>query len=57
MSRKIYIGSTQIEGTDGRSAYQIWRDQGNIGTEDDFLDSLVGPKGDTGETSAKSLRG
>lgn len=31
----------------GKSAYQIWLDNGNAGTEQDFLDSLKGPKGDT----------
>lgn len=35
-------------GADGDSAYQVWLDQGNTGTEQDFLDSLVGPQGDTG---------
>jgi len=29
----------------GASAYQIWLDEGNVGTEQDFLDSLVGPPG------------
>lgn len=32
-------------GEDGKSAYQIWLDQGNEGTEQDFLNSLVGPEG------------
>lgn len=40
----------------GKSAYDIWLEQGNTGTEQDFLDSLKGdqgiqgPKGDQGET-------
>ena len=29
-------------GTDGKSAYDIWLEQGNTGTEQDFLDSLKG---------------
>lgn len=29
----------------GKSAYQIWLEQGNTGTEQDFLDSLVGQPG------------
>ena len=43
-------------GTDGKSAYQVWLDAGNTGTEADFLASLVGPqgiqgiKGETGES-------
>ena len=36
-----YIG----EGKDGKSAYQIWRDQGYSGTIDDFLEFCVGPDG------------
>lgn len=40
MSKKIYIGNTLIEGTDGKSAYQSWLDQGNIGTEAEFVESL-----------------
>jgi hypothetical protein len=34
----------------GASAYQIWLDEGNIGTEQDFLDSLVGADGAPGPT-------
>lgn len=28
-------------GADGKSAYQIWLDAGNTGTEQDFLDSIA----------------
>lgn len=35
-------------GADGKSAYQIWLDNGNAGTEQDFLSSLVGPQGPQG---------
>lgn len=35
-------------GADGASAYQIWIDAGNVGTEQDFLDSLVGADGADG---------
>ncbi len=34
-------GTNGINGAPGKSAYQIWLDQGNTGTEQDFLDSLV----------------
>ncbi|HJD73417.1 MAG TPA: collagen-like protein, partial [Enterobacter roggenkampii] len=34
----------------GKSAYQTWIDQGNKGTEQDFLNSLKGEKGETGAT-------
>jgi hypothetical protein len=34
--------SGEFDGTDGKSAYQIWLDNGNEGTEKDFLESLKG---------------
>lgn len=30
-----------LNGNDGKSAYEIWLEQGHSGTEQDFLDSLV----------------
>lgn len=36
---------TGIPGVAGKSAYQIWLDNGNVGTEIDFLASLVGSSG------------
>lgn len=33
------------DGPQGLSAYEIWLKQGNLGTEQDFLDSLKGEKG------------
>lgn len=42
MSKKIYIGSTQIAGLLGKSAYQSWLDAGHTGTESDFLEWLKG---------------
>lgn len=45
MSKKIYIGDTEIAGGDGKSAYQSWLDQGNTGTEAEFLASLKGASG------------
>ena len=36
------------KGDDGESAYQIWLDEGNVGTEQDFLDSLKGENGTDG---------
>ena len=38
------------EGEAGASAYQIWLDNGNTGTEQDFLASLVGATGAQGAT-------
>lgn len=42
-------GKDGVTGADGKSAYQIWLEQGNTGTEADFLASLVGPQGPEGE--------
>lgn len=41
-------GPTGATGSDGKSAYQVWLDNGNTGTEEDFLDDLVGPEGPQG---------
>lgn len=35
-------------GNDGESAYQIWLDEGNTGSEQDFIDSLKGERGEQG---------
>ena len=32
-----------VKGDNGKSAYQIWLDLGNVGTEQNFLDSLKVP--------------
>lgn len=45
----IYIRATANCTECGKSAYQIWLDLENTGTEQDFIDSLIGPKGDQGE--------
>ena len=37
------------DGQDGLSAYEIWLDNGNTGTEQVFLDSLVGNDGQDGQ--------
>ena len=41
-------GPTGATGSDGKSAYEVWIDAGNTGTEADFLNALVGPQGQTG---------
>jgi Collagen triple helix repeat (20 copies) len=41
-------GQDGAPGADGESAYQIWLDEGNSGTEADFLASLVGADGAPG---------
>lgn len=42
-------GDPGQNGQDGKSAYQIWLDEGNVGTEEDFLESLKGENGQDGE--------
>lgn len=41
-------GNPGTPGTDGQSAYEIWLAQGNAGTEDIFLASLIGAEGPEG---------
>lgn len=42
MNKSIYLN-------EGKSAYEIWLDQGNTGTEEDFLESLRGNSGYSGD--------
>ena len=42
-------GGGALKGDDGKSAYQSWLDLGNNGTEEDFINSLKGEKGQVGE--------
>ena len=39
-------------GADGDSAYQVWLEAGNTGSEQDFLDSLKGTDGEPGDPGA-----
>ena len=41
-------GTEGTDGTNGLSAYETWLNLGNSGTEQDFIDSLTGPQGETG---------
>lgn len=50
-------GATGATGADGKSAYQCALDEGFVGTEEEWLASLVGPKGDTGDTGATGPQG
>ena len=36
-------------GSDGESAYEVWLNEGNVGSEQDFLDSLIGEAGPEGQ--------
>jgi hypothetical protein len=42
-------GQDGNDGQDGASAYQVWLDLGNTGTETDFINSLTGPQGAAGQ--------
>ena len=42
-------GSDGADGQDGLTAYEVWINLGNTGTEQEFMDSLVGAQGETGE--------
>jgi hypothetical protein len=62
-STDIYLGETfsdegdihvelppnYMQGKSGKSAYEIWLEQGNSGSEQNFLDSLKGEKGEKGD--------
>ena len=50
-------GEPGQDGTDGKSAYQIWLDEGNVGTEQDFLDSLKGADGQDGQNGRDGING
>ena len=45
----LYSPGSGVQGIDGKSAYEIWLDLGNTGSEQDFIDSLIGDDGDPGD--------
>lgn len=45
------------QGNEGDSAYQVWLDEGNTGTEADFLLDLKGDKGDQGDQGIQGVAG
>lgn len=49
--------SGEFDGQDGLSAYQIWLNEGNTGTEEDFLTSLKGEDGINGEKGEPGIDG
>ena len=50
-------GKDGTAGADGKSAYEIWLENGNTGTEEDYLASLKGDKGDKGDTGEQGPQG
>lgn len=51
------IEEAKKQATPGKSAYQLWLDEGNKGSEQDFLASLKGEKGDAGKTGETGQTG
>ena len=51
------IKEAKEQATPGKSAYQLWLDEGNKGSEQDFLSSLKGEKGDQGATGETGQAG
>ena len=50
-------GANGTNGSDGSSAYQIWINAGNTGTESDFLASLAGSDGEDGANGTNGSDG
>lgn len=50
-------GPAGAQGVAGKSAYQVWLDLGNQGTEQDFIDSLRGPAGEQGPPGEPGVQG
>jgi len=50
-------GEKGEQGVAGKSAYEIWLDNGHTGSETDFLAWLKGEQGDKGETGATGPQG
>lgn len=51
------IDNANTAATNAKSAYQTWLDAGNAGTEQDFLNSLVGEQGPQGPTGPAGVDG
>lgn len=54
---EYWNGSAWITLQDGRSAYQVWLDNGHSGTEADFLNSLIGASGANGTSGEFNIVG
>jgi len=53
--REINLG--RVVGSDGKSAYQTWLDEGNVGDESAFLESLRGEQGIQGIQGEQGVQG
>ena len=52
-----WVDAGELQGPAGESAYQVWLDAGNTGTEADFLASLKGATGPAGKDGADGKDG
>ncbi|MBQ9731092.1 MAG: collagen-like protein, partial [Bacilli bacterium] len=50
-------GKDGYQGSDGKSAYQVWLEAGYTGTEEDYLESLRGADGEPGKDGEKGADG
>ena len=50
-------GGAGTNGADGKSAYQIWLDAGNTGTQADFLNAIKGAAGSAGAAGVAGANG
>lgn len=50
-------GSDGLDGADGDSAYQVWLNEGNVGTEADFIIAITGADGADGSDGAQGPQG
>ncbi len=57
VSMAMALVSCQNGSNSAKSAYEIWIEAGNSGSEADFLSSLKGEKGDTGATGPQGPQG
>ena len=51
------MGPEGPEGPEGKSAYEVWLQAGNTGSETDFLNSLVGADGVEGPQGSQGIEG
>lgn len=56
INNKTTINAHVTNGIKGLSAYEIWLNLGNVGTEGDFIDSIGASGGSGGTTNYNLLR-
>jgi hypothetical protein len=52
----LYSAKSDIPGPPGKSAYDIWLENGNNGSINDFLESLIGEDGISGESAYEAWK-